>query len=248
MLSAACALALFAAPQAHSQLAGALGILDLTDNGGINPNTNNAWAVGDTYHLAYVTTATRDASSTDIADYHAFVNTDAGTQNVTNQNGDTVNLGSVNWFAVASTATNDAIDNVSFTGSVWDIYNMLNDGAAAATNDGFLAADAADFWDFQFPPSTGNNSGNPIVDLSGGNNNVWTGTGEGGTADSALGDGTASARQWTGWWNWAAPFNESTNDTLLPMLAVSEELTVVPESSAALLIGLAGLVLLRRRR
>ncbi|HKK18522.1 MAG TPA: hypothetical protein VJ952_07555 [Opitutales bacterium] len=249
IFASAGALALFAVvPQAHAQLKGQLDILDLSDNSGLNPNTGDPWKVGDTYHLAYVTTATRDANSTDIAVYNTFVNDDAATQDVTNQSGGSVNLGSVNWFAVASTGTTDAIDNAIITASVWDIYNTLNDGAASATDDGFLASDATDFWDFKFPPNTGNNSGNPIVDLNGGNNNVWTGTDAGGIANAALGEGTGSLRHWTGWWNWDDPFNTDANDTLRPMLAVSQELQVVPEASVALLVGLAGLALLRRRR
>ena len=52
---------------------------------------------GDTYHLVFVTEGTRDATSTDIADYNAFVKAEAERPGAT-----TENLG-INWFAIGST-------------------------------------------------------------------------------------------------------------------------------------------------
>jgi hypothetical protein len=224
---------------ANAALVGQLGILDTS---GINPATGEQWKYGDKYHLVYVTTATTTATSTEIADYNAFVQGDANNQTVGG-----VNLGSVNWFALGSTASTNAINNAVITGPVFDIYHSLNPGDSA-TGSGFLATDAADFWDFMFPGTVGQNSGNPLSNLSGGNNDVWTGTQAGGTASSALGAGTSSRRHWTGWSNWVATNATSANSSLLPMVALSQELTVIPEPASLGLLGLGGLLLMGRRR
>lgn len=62
------------------QLAGQYGILDLTANGGINPNTGNPWQEGDQYRLAFHTAGTITAESDDPAVYDAFA-TDQARQN-----------------------------------------------------------------------------------------------------------------------------------------------------------------------
>ena len=56
------------------------GILDLTANGGINPNTGVAWAAGDQYRLAFHTAGTSgtlNATSNDPAVYNAYVTAEA---------------------------------------------------------------------------------------------------------------------------------------------------------------------------
>jgi len=53
--------------------AGPAGIWKPWWNGRINPKTGEAWAEGDTYRIAFVSSTTRDATSPDIADYHAHV-------------------------------------------------------------------------------------------------------------------------------------------------------------------------------
>ena len=50
-----------------------VGVLDLDANGGINPKTGLAWQAGDTYRLGFLTSGTRDATSTNINVYNAFV-------------------------------------------------------------------------------------------------------------------------------------------------------------------------------
>lgn len=65
------------APTANAALASQFGILDLTANGGINPNTGNAWAFGDQYRLAFYTAGTFDANSSDIAVHNARVTAQA---------------------------------------------------------------------------------------------------------------------------------------------------------------------------
>ena len=213
-----------------ADLVSQLGILDLTANGGINPATGEPWKAADRYHLAYVTTAETTATSTDIADYNAFVQGDANSQNVTVNEG-TINLGTVNWFALGSTSTVDAIDNAVITGSVWDIYNTLNEGATSGTDDGFLASGSADFWDLEFPGASGN-SGNPLSRVEdGANRNIFTGTVAGGVAGGGthpLGEGTASRRQWTGWRiNWTGSNATESNTNPLAMAAISQTLFVI---------------------
>ena len=61
------------AASSNAEPIGELGILDSTANGGINPVTGAPWAKGDTYRLAFVSEATRDATSPDIEDYHTFL-------------------------------------------------------------------------------------------------------------------------------------------------------------------------------
>ena len=224
--AAGCALALFSAPLAHAAGDGELGILDTF---GTNPATGVEWAVGDTYHLIFVTTGTTDATSNAITDYNAFVQGDADSQT-----GAFANMGNVNWFALGSTETTDAIDNAVITAPV-----------VGAFDSGAVAVDASDFWDFSFPDP------NPINQLDGTDKNVWTGTAAGGTADSGDELGATNGetrRHWTGWTDWGPANANQANSDLREMVAISQELTVVPESSAALLIGVAGLALLRRRR
>ena len=90
---------------------------------------------GDQYRLVFVTNGTRDAQSTDIADYNAFVTNQA------NQSTELQALG-VDWFVIGSTSTVSARDNTGTDGSggvpiylpvggdhrIADDYNDLWDG------------------------------------------------------------------------------------------------------------------------
>jgi len=60
-----------------AQLAGQYGILDVTANGGINPNSGVAWVVGDQYRLAFHTLGVIDATSDDPAVYDDFATAQA---------------------------------------------------------------------------------------------------------------------------------------------------------------------------
>jgi hypothetical protein len=80
--------------------------VSLATPAGLNP--------GDTFRFLFVTSTTRNATSTDIADYNAFVNTDAG--------GATYGGTTVNWNAVGSTSTVDARDNVGGFGTAVPVY------------------------------------------------------------------------------------------------------------------------------
>jgi len=84
--------------------------------------------IGQSYHLAFVTNGTRDATSNDIADYDAFVQSAA----------DAAGLGAsegVEWYAVGSTATVQAIDHVPVDAPVYLLKG-----------DRYLAKDATAFW------------------------------------------------------------------------------------------------------
>jgi hypothetical protein len=80
---------------------------------GLNP--------GDHFRFVFVTDGIRDATSTNIADYDSFVNAEAG--------GATYNGVVVNWLAIGSTDSADAIDHVGQ--SITSVY--LSDGTLVTT-------------------------------------------------------------------------------------------------------------------
>jgi hypothetical protein len=118
---------------------------------GLNPD--------DQYRLVFVTSTSRDATSTDIADYNAFVTAAANTQQAL------VDLGTT-WTAIASTGAVDARDNTGtnpFVATGVPIY--LLDGLSLVANDN------SDLWDAAIA--------NPIMITEAGatlSTLVWTGT------------------------------------------------------------------------
>ena len=88
-----------------------LGIVKLSANGWLNPATGKVWELGDKYRLAFVTRATTQATSTDIATYNTFVQGVANSSNL--------NLGGAIWKVIGSTATVDARDNTA-TNPLWN--------------------------------------------------------------------------------------------------------------------------------
>ena len=68
---------LVACGASNAALVSQFGILDLTANGGINPNTGAAWADGDQYRLAFHTDAGTTTTSNDPAFYDNFATTQA---------------------------------------------------------------------------------------------------------------------------------------------------------------------------
>ncbi|MEN8774424.1 MAG: hypothetical protein ABF379_07155 [Akkermansiaceae bacterium] len=78
------ALTLVILSPASAQLAGQYGILDVTANGGINPNTGVAWAQGDQYRLAFHTDGTIDATSNDPSVYDNFATAQANLSSLGN--------------------------------------------------------------------------------------------------------------------------------------------------------------------
>lgn len=231
----------------HAALTSQLGILDLTANGGINPATGVAWQAGDTYRLAFVTSGTTDGTSTDIATYNTFVNTAADNSTAYG------NLGSVNWFAMVSTATVNVKVNTGTDSGVGEGTFLLN-GTSNASE--VFANNYADLWDgnaqngrLRYTENGDLRQGNyPDTAIWGSWTAVWTGSNGTGDTNSALGTanprhGLVNAEQQ--FW-----FNRSTaaNTNTLPVYAMSEVLTVIPEPSVALLSGLGVMLLLRRRK
>ena len=87
-----------------------------------------ALAPGDQFRLIFVSSATHDAISPDIAVYDAFINGLAVTAGL-----DLYNGVSVNWYALASTPTVDAITRLP--NSVVPIYDMVGNLVADASHD-----------------------------------------------------------------------------------------------------------------
>ena len=257
-LGGAALIGLLAFNPANAAITSQLGILDLTANGGINPATGVAWQGGDTYRLAFVTSGTILGTSTDIATYNAFVNTAADSSTTYG------NLGDVNWTAIASTATVNAVTNTGTSTSIGgvSVWNM---------NDQIFADDYAELWDgdantgsvrIQYDENSvkraTNNPDAPGLYTSHGA--VFTGTKSlGGTADNDPmgGDASGNVRYglhsaedhfWTGRGSIDVDAGGAQEGFKLPIYGISEVLTVVPEPSTTALLGLGGLALIFRRR
>ncbi len=131
---------------------------------------------GDQFRVAFVSSATRDARSADIADYDAFITGLAVAAGI-----DTYFGAPVTWRALGSTATVDAVDRLPASFASPPLYRL--DG-------GLLARSSGELWLDGHPrlPVTLTESG---VDISGefGGGVVWTGTLRDGTAFEPLGAG-----------------------------------------------------------
>src|SRR6476620_6997697 len=88
---------------------------------GIILQTPAALNPGDHFRFVFVTDGIRDATSTNIADYDSFVNAQAG--------GATYNGVVVNWLAIGSTDSVDALDHVGQ--AITPVY--LSDGTLVTT-------------------------------------------------------------------------------------------------------------------
>lgn len=201
----------------YSQLRGQLGILKTQANSGINPATGSAWVVGDKYRLIFVSSTSRNATSTSISDYNSHV------QSAANAAG----LGAVNWYAIGSTSTVSARSNTKTTNSDTDGGIFLMDGSQVVANN------LADLWDGTIDTRIDiNEKGSPnSVNTSIWTNwtAVWTGTANNGTIDATrflgastvtLGLAEAELKFWV---------NRSThnmNTVNLPLYGISEVLTV----------------------
>jgi len=228
----------------HAAVIGQLGILTDAANGGTNPATGEAWKAGDTYRLVFLTSTTTTAGSTNIADYNAFV------QSAANAAG----YGSVTWKAIGSTATVSAISNTGTSGTGVGIFDFNNTKIA----DGYT-----DLWDGSIDSTINyTEAGLLIADTQ-----YYTGTDSNGLQAN---DGSASGtgrvlggsnevppsvqlgRNRSDMTNgrWMRQFSTTSfASTEYRMLAMSEELTVVPEpSSVGLGLIACGLAMLRRRR
>jgi hypothetical protein len=213
---------------------------------GINPTTGNPWAPGDAYRLAFITSTMPGATLTDIADYNALVQGLA----------DAAGLGDATWNVIGSTDAVDARDNTSTNPTVDGVGCpiLLVDGITVVANDN------ADLWDHSIQhiinlTETGETKSHwPFTGT------YWDGTnatGKPGTNPNAgaLGTSLPETTQGNGGsttdWVWRQSTNDP-NATPLPLYAMSDQLTVVPEPStfalAALgLLGLMGFAWRRRK-
>jgi hypothetical protein len=199
---------------------------------------------GDLYRLAFVTSATRDATSAHIADYNKFVTGVANAETT----GTLMALGTT-WTAIASTPTVDARDN---TGT-----NKFTDGVGVPIYllDGLtlIASSNADLWDDHLAAPLFFDENGALLPTF-----VWTGTegrGKGipnrelgSNALSTLGDSVDFDVDWIG-------FGDEPNDrnhnfyALSGILEVASEETVPEPSTWTLLLGgLASIAWFRRRR
>lgn len=146
---------------------------------------------GDQYRVLFVTASKRDSSSTDIADYNAFVSADAAANPA-------LAALSTTWTAVASTATVEARDNTNT-----DPSPAGSTGVPIYRPDGTRLADDYDhLWNANSVPLYANPSDEPPGATSDG---IWTGSyfdglSQGlrplGTAAPILGRPWTSDRQW----------------------------------------------------
>jgi hypothetical protein len=201
----------------------------LSTPSGLNP--------GDKFRFIFETSGTRNATSSDIADYNSFVNTQAS--------GATYNGLTVNWAAIGSTATVNARDNVGGFGTLVPVYLVTGTKVA---ND--LTTNADGLWG---TTTTQSLLAAVNIDILGNSlvaQGVFTGTNPDGTRSgfSSLGDNTVSVG-----FNSMANYLWMNSTYLRPssssgFYALSSELTVPePDSLALLAIGLVGMVAARRR-
>ena len=123
--------------------------------------------VGDSFRLLFLTSTTRDATSTNIEDYNAFVQTAAAAGH------DALRDYSDRFLAVASTADDDARDNTATTGTGVAIYWF--GGNKIADNN-------ADFYDGTWDDETNaTDESGSAYDDGGAVAFVWTGTDDDGT-------------------------------------------------------------------
>lgn len=199
----------------------------ITVPSGLNP--------GDQYRLVFVTSTSRTANSTFIDDYNAFVTAVANSQPAL------VALGTT-WKAIASTQATDARDNTSTNphASVGlPIYSV--GGELVATSN-------SDLWDGTIAHAIGYGEAGSLIGLV----SVWTGTGSDGTTSSPLGAFTGLSTfgvdfvtdgRWIGLGN-------GTQDSSIPLYAISGVLTATPEPSTMVLacLAVAGLAVTSLRR
>lgn len=136
-----------------------LGVLDLSANGGINPNTGLAWAIGDKYRLAFYTSGKSEADNTDPAFYNAFV---------TDQAKLSTPLAGTSWRAMISTAATNVKENTGTS----DVTGGAAEGGAGepvfvVNGSTCIARNNADIWDAWSNPF----AGNAVIRLASGSTN-----------------------------------------------------------------------------
>ena len=122
--------------------------------------------VGDRFRLLFVSSTTRDATSTDIGDYNNFVQDRAAEGHAAIREFES------GFRAVAATASVNALDNSCTTGTGVPVHWL---------NGGKVADDYADFYDGSWDDETGARNENGRTASA---TRVWTGANSDGTADS----------------------------------------------------------------
>ncbi|HEY1378790.1 MAG TPA: hypothetical protein VGF55_18465 [Gemmataceae bacterium] len=174
---------------------------------------------GDQFRIAFLSSATRDARSADIADYDQFITNLAVVAGI-----DTYFGTPVTWQALASTPTVDAVDRLPRVAGSPPLYRL--DGGLVAPSAGTLWVSGPGSF-----PITVTESG---VDV-GGEVIVWTGTLQDGTAFEPLGGGAfvtfGSARNISdsGW----VSQNDAPRTEQHHLYGYSSVLTVPPAAFAA---------------
>ena len=182
---------------------------------GVNPGTGLPWAPGDKYHLAFVTRGTTQATSSDIADYDQFVNTEAQLP------GSAVAGYAVTWFVIGSTLSANAADHALISAPVYRL-----DGELVATNK-------TDMWDGSLVAAINHDQ---YVDAWA--PNVWTGSTSAGIVNSSRYFGASSVRFGSAGstdYHWMDLLNMSVNTGYRPVYALSEPL-MIPLPTGTLLI------------
>lgn len=154
------AIAIASLTPAFGQLAGQYGILDLTANGGINPNTGVAWQEGDQYRLAFYSAETRDASSADPAVYNEWVTAQAQMNPA---------LAGSSWTAMISTTTTNVLVNTNTAPADGGLPVFAMDGKTAIARNN---EDIWNGWSNPFATDPTGQSGNATLRLASGSTNL----------------------------------------------------------------------------
>jgi hypothetical protein len=125
------------------------GPVQLQTPSGLNP--------GQTFRFVFLTDGTMNATSSDIATYNTFVNGQAG--------GATYNGSVVQWFAIGSTSSINAVNNIGGQTPITGVF--LSNGTEIATSTTFFQGI---FSGFLMNPIDTDLNGNINI------NTVWTGT------------------------------------------------------------------------
>lgn len=183
---------------------------------GINPQTGEEWKSGDTYHLIFTTAGTTDATSGSIADYNAFVNSEAAKSS---QPG----VSKIKWYAVGGTREVNPRDNAKVTAPVYRI-------------DGLPVADGSEFVFYDRDQSRLIYALGVDQNLQGRPSSVWTGSNRDGTTASSryLGNFNRVRYGASGSSDGAHLDNSNMRAATdkMPMYALSAELTVTSGPTA----------------
>ena len=179
---------------------------------------------GEQFRLMFVSSTTRDATSTDIADYNTFVRTRAAA-GVT-----AIQTYADDFTALVSTETVNARANTLTRATDTDapIYWVRSSAPAA---DNRAADDYADFYDGAWPTSVSgyNESGTSVILFT---NGFWTGANTDGTTHATEFMGASVVRAWHVSGGTVSPTNR-TSSTTLRIVALSPVFQVAASTNTA---------------